>query len=384
MRRKLQCLPGIRSYLLFLSLLAVSFLFLSCQSTKVYVRTYDKVYEDNVLISSFYTEKSENKELKEQKIAYHDLSNLGYIITSSEDNALKTGSQTERVNKRVAHSFTVEKIEEKNQQNDKLVFNLIETRVERGAQQTLYYTNKIGSKTCRIDKNGKILSSFEGDAFNPEDDELFQEIIALCADSIINANKKAIVEKAGKSYKTEEKIETIKVESTPNSGFITYSILGKPFVILGTTAWNLLKCLGYSFYNFTGGYSLVTNTVPDGMSPWKMPSMDTAKEKFNSGKEKNKIQYYPEYHVAFTDNKIFVDTVDQYSLNTFITDSNIVTKRDTHIALTNKLSVSMSASADAEYTAGVVGLIGTGLTIPISGLTWIGGAAVGIASQIQQ
>ena len=47
----------------------------------------------------------------------------------------------------------------------------------------------------------------------------------------------------------------------------------------------------------------------------------------------------------------------------------------------NTLSVNLSAKADANQTASTVGVIGTIITVPVSVVSWIGGAAYGIYAQ---
>ena len=72
------------------------------------------------------------------------------------------------------------------------------------------------------------------------------------------------------------------------------------------------------------------------------------------------------------------------SNSTFVNDDNAVNVSRVAMDYTNEMSVARSAKADAEYTAGVVGLVGTGLTIPIAGLSWVAGFAGGIASKVAE
>ncbi len=373
-------------------------IFVSCVSTRVYVRTNDEVYEDEVLISKTYKETLEGKEKQAQKTFYHDLSNAGFIVTDSKESFSSKGNTEKAVVKKTAHSFTAERSSDSKSSLDTIVFSLIETVstytfIDDGGEfssSISYTTNCIGKKSCKIDKTGKIVSGegtssgFTGDTFSAQDEELFLSVLSLSMDSIAGKTSDKIVEAAGKSYKTSEKIEEISVESYPNGEYIFYSIAGKPFVILGSSLWNLIKCLGYAFYNFSGGYSLLSGTLPEGMSPWKMPSIKTAQQKFSQAKEANKIKYYPEYHLPFTNNTIKVQTVEQESLAAFITAENVEVKRTTIDVLKNTLSVQKSVSSDATYTAGVVGVIGTAVTIPVSVVTWIGGAGVAVLSKIYQ
>ena len=70
------------------------------------------------------------------------------------------------------------------------------------------------------------------------------------------------------------------------------------------------------------------------------------------------------------------------ALSAFLDEKKANIKSETTEHFSNKMVVSRSASADAKYTAGVVGVIGTGTTIPVSVLTWIGGAVVGVMGQM--
>ena len=48
------------------------------------------------------------------------------------------------------------------------------------------------------------------------------------------------------------------------------------------------------------------------------------------------------------------------------------------------MSVSLSSKADAASTAATANIIGTAVTIPISAITWVGGAAIGICGSISK
>ena len=51
-------------------------------------------------------------------------------------------------------------------------------------------------------------------------------------------------ENSATKTRSEICVEKVTVHSTVDSGYLAYSFLGKPFVILGATTWNILKCFG--------------------------------------------------------------------------------------------------------------------------------------------
>lgn len=201
-----------------------------------------------------------------------------------------------------------------------------------------------------------------------------------------NAKELAETSEKNSIAKTRSEIcvEKVTVHSTLNSGYIAYSFLGKPFVILGATTWNILKCFGYAFMNFGGGYNLATgNYSSNNDSVWMLPSYKKSKEKVAVAKENNKIKYYPEYHKAFTNNHIEVDTYNQMfgAESSRLSDSEKIYAIQ-HSEFDNTMSVSLSSKADAASTAATANIIGTAVTIPISVVTWVGGAAIGIVGGI--
>ena len=188
-----------------------------------------------------------------------------------------------------------------------------------------------------------------------------------------------------KRVRTEEFVEKATVESKTNGKYVAYSFLGKPFVWLGTGIWNVLKCFGYAFINFGGGYNLVSGKANSENLAWKLPSYKKSKEKAAAAKEANTIQYYPEYHKPFTDNRIIVDTYDKKIETEQLSfeDAEKI-KSANRVVYGNTMSVSLSAKADAASTSAMAGLVGTAVTIPISVTSWIGGAAAGIFGRIKQ
>ena len=63
-------------------------------------------------------------------------------------------------------------------------------------------------------------------------------------------------------------------------------------------------------------------------------------------------------------------------------DGEVITPIE-HMELANTMEVTRSAKADAAATAAVAGAIGTGVTIPVSVATWIGGAVTGVMAQVK-
>ena len=232
-------------------------------------------------------------------------------------------------------------------------------------------------------KNGEIVMSssdnspvqFTGSTFSGQDLELFEKVSQL----VISQVQKDLNENEDdKSIKkrTENVTERVTVISTSNTNYILYSFLGKPLVIAGATAWNILTCAGYALINFGGGYNLTTGK---GDSLWKLPSFKDSQEKAAIAREENRIKYYPEYHIPFTDNKIIVD---KYDKNIEVEklmgeDAEQITAVE-HQEYDNSMSVSLSAKADAASTAATANLVGTVVTIPVSVVTWVAGAAYGI------
>lgn len=193
-------------------------------------------------------------------------------------------------------------------------------------------------------------------------------------------------EKSAAKKRSEICVEKVTVHSTLNSGYVAYSFLGKPFVILGATTWNILKCFGYAFMNFGGGYNLATgNYSSNNDSVWMLPSYKKSKEKASVAKEINRIKHYPEYHKAFTNNHIEVDTYNQMSgaESSSISDSEKIYAIQ-HSEFDNTMSVSLSSKSDAASTAATANIIGTAVTIPISVVTWVGGAAIGLVGGISK
>jgi len=172
--------------------------------------------------------------------------------------------------------------------------------------------------------------------------------------------------------------EKVTVESTTNGGFVAYTFLGKPFVILGCTTFELLKSCGYAFINFAGGY----NTFTGGEFFWVMPDVKKSKAKAQEYKEKNAIKVYPEYHKVFTDNKTTVTKIT-YEASTIATaEDEMMVSSQEELIYDNTLSVQLCALTDVYQTFGVIGYVGAVVTVPISATTWVLGAIYGIYDTI--
>ena len=219
-----------------------------------------------------------------------------------------------------------------------------------------------------------------------------QEISLIQNETVISSEKTSLKNGKVKSKSIERKSdadesdegtirltksdEKVTVESKTNGGYIAYTFLGKPFVILGCSAWELIKCSGYAFINFLGGYSFAN----DGDTIWVTPDVQKSFATYNKYKEENRIKVYPEYHVPFTDNKIAVSKIT-YEAETVTTNENeMAVSSKEEYEYDNTLSVKKSVSADAHATFGVLGVIGSIITVPVSVCTWVLGAIYGLVS----
>ena len=183
------------------------------------------------------------------------------------------------------------------------------------------------------------------------------------------------LEQSRNSIKMVTNFENIKVESTPNQSYIFYSVVGKPIVITACSAWALLKCAGYALINFGGGYNAVTG----GKVKWMMPNVKKSREKAAAARAANGISAYPEYHLPFTNNHITVQSLNSETANVFSTSKKEVkVLAEQTLEYDNTISVERSAAADANSTSATIGMVGTVVTVPVSAISWVGGAAVGV------
>ena len=173
--------------------------------------------------------------------------------------------------------------------------------------------------------------------------------------------------------------EKAKVDSQTDFSYFFYCIFGKPFVVLGSSCLSLLKCAGYSFINFIGGYR--TMTANDGFF-WIMPDTKKDKMKAEEAKAANEIRY-PEYHKPFTKNQITVKSYTIETNNRFAEDDKVKIIKNEEYHYNNNISVRKSAEADAKATSSIVGWIGTIITVPVSFVSWLFGAIYGFYASIR-
>ena len=361
-------------------LLLLVFCFCSCESTREYVKSQRTLYENDIAVSEEYKSTKDGKIIESKSKRFYDLADVCSFV-EEDDSKIEM------------KAFTAYREQSLKSSDEELVFSLMLYKSIKATNETESYV--LGSKTVKI-SGGKLSSSVDasgttikarGDYFGEEMEKVFNEYLDEMVNFVLAQNDSdGADEEASAEIVTDKKTqevsssERVRVESRPNGKYIFYQAAGKPFVIVGVTAWNLVKCAGYAFINFMGGYNLATG---NGGTLWKLPSYSAARDKAAVAREANKIQHYPEYHIPFTDNHIIVDKFDR--------DISVIALADEgkeeiipieHSEYGTTLSVSRSASADAASTAAVAGLIGTVVTIPVSVVTWVGGAALGIYSEV--
>lgn len=177
--------------------------------------------------------------------------------------------------------------------------------------------------------------------------------------------------------KSEEDMTIVKIDekavvySKTNGGYVAYSFLGKPFIILGCSIWELLKSCGYAFLNIGSG----ARAAQGYKSKIYFPDTKGKLAKAKYYNEQNKITAYPEYHKPFTDNKITVSKVSYAAQTVKVAENEMQVASNETYEIDNTLSVKKSVMADAYATAGVMGVIGAIITMPISVISYIVGAA---------
>ena len=364
-------------FLIFLFVFALC----SCVSTREYMKTQRTLYEDDVAVEEIFELKRDRKVLESRSKKFYDLADVCSKI--EEDKTML-----------VMNSFTAVKEKSSKSANEDVTFSLMEYRADKATNEIQTYV--LGTKIVKV-QNGKVSDTSDsdgnqikarGDTFNDDMEKFFNENLEKMVSFMFTENESNEEEESIKITKDKKRQEVansekVLVESTPNENYIFYSIVGKPFVIAGVTTWNVLKCAGYALFNFVGGYNLVTGSSSGRI--WMLPSYKKSKEKAVAAKEANKIQHYPEYHLPFTDNHIIVDKYDRdISVLTLANEGAEEIVPIEHNEFGTTMSVSRSAAADAASTAAVAGLIGTVVTIPVSVVTWIGGAAMGIWAGTQK
>lgn len=356
----------------------------SCMSTRVYEKTSKELYEGNVLIEKSEVLTLDGKEKNSSSEKFYDFSDV-YSKAEEDDKSIRY------------HTFTGLSQKSSKKDYDSIDISLMEYVVDKSTGEILSYNQ--GTRNVRI-KDGKIVKQnvgtssgiiyveASGEEFSePYESALKEEILTYLTKDKNDADEVSEEsESSAGNLKSVTNIERVTVESSPNGKFIAYSIIGKPFVIAGSSAWNLVKCAGYALINFAGGYNMSSGkSSSNNMKIWYMPSYKAAKAKAAEAKANNGIKYYPEYHLPFTNNHIKVEKFDR-DIHVVVTSdgqAETITPIET-FEYDNTISVERSAKADAASTAATADLIGTAVTIPVSVGTWIGGFAIGIYGQFQK
>ena len=235
----------------------------------------------------------------------------------------------------------------------------------------------VGFRVARNASLSELAKLVHSDSDSAELDVCFANAVKLvykdsAVSSFINSVKDETSYTRLRDYSSSEKVT---VKSKLNVGYVLYTFLGKPFVVVGATVYNLTKCAAFATVNFIGGYLSIAHSE-NGLV-WMMPDVKKAKQNAALARENNGIKYYPEYHKAFTNNHIAVEAFS----NTIDQNGNVVNTKQSY-SYDNSISVKRSISADANATASVIGVAGTALTIPVSAVTWVGGAVFGMYSVI--
>lgn len=367
---------------LLFSALLISFFFCSCESTRVYVKSQSLFYDDNKLVEESgavtridYKDKSA-KQIKKQKDVenytrhFYDFSDEYNFVEGETNNSI--------------HSFTVNKDQSSKKKYDIITFTLIETPDTSSAEKKESYV--LGQRKVKF-KKGKASKPVKTGKFTEEDEALYQKIstelfsrLNTQKDSDKASDISGSSTSAGK-MRTENCTERITVESKTNGKYVAYTFLGKPFVLIGASVWNVIKCGGYAVINFFGGYSFVMGSNDPF---WLMPSYGEAKQDAEIAREVNRIKYYPEYHIPFTNNHITVDKFNrEIEVEKLFSEGAEEITAVEHYEYDNTMAVSLSAKADAASTAATAGLVGTVITIPVSGASWVFGAIAGIAQSLE-
>lgn len=360
-----RALPFLLALIVFLS---------SCQSTRVYVKSQSLFYDNDTIVEerssvTRYDYKDKNgtvsekqKEVEAYTKTYYDFSD-NYIITEKDNS------------KKLVHYFLAEREITSRKGKDTVTFYLIETEVSQ--KQKSGTTKVLGQKKVNYSKG--VFKDFSSTIeFTKAEEELYKTVSEKFLQQLNKSGEEEGTLDNSLRLRTENSTEKITVVSNTNGSYIAYSFLGKPFVIAGASVWNVLKCFGYAVINFMGGYAFF-----DGYSDdfWLMPSYSASKAKADAAKEANSIKYYPEYHIPFTNNHI---TVDKYNRDVEVKkilgeDAENITAVE-HYEYDNTMSVTLSAETDAVSTAAVAGVVGTVITIPVSGASWIMGFVAAAAN----
>lgn len=350
------------------------FFLASCKTTEnTYIKTKNCLYENDVLVREEVKATKDGQIIDARTRSVHDFSKAFSTAYSDES-------------KNLVYAFSVQKTKTFGEPYETVDFNLIEYyETKNGIKETVIGTRCMrmqNNKYIYFKDNRKKMVRDMGDHFPAEFEEAFVKIAADFEASLNAVAPEEEDEDEKNSSQSKNESEKIIVKSTPNQSYIVYQFAGKPFVIAGAAAWNILKCAGYACINFIGGYNAASGNV-NGML-WMLPSWKKSKEKAEAAKEANKVKYYPEYHIPFTNNHIIIEKYDRDISVVAVAgeDAEIITPIERY-EYDQSISVERSAAADAASTAAFAGMVGTAVTIPVSVITWVGGAATGIYAQTQ-
>ena len=352
-------------------------IFCSCQSTRVYIKEHEEFYQDDILIEDKASvtkydykdadcQKFQKKKVMSEEISHtYNVSDTYNVVSTEKD-------------KEIVHAFLVDSKKTEKSKKENFNFKLVEAERQN---EKLTNINVIGTREAKF-KKGKF-SKKKGRKFKKPDEALFKNVVANLENQIKNKDSDDdISEQTSQNITRKNYSERIQINSKPNGSYIFYTIAGKPFVIIGAATWNVVRCAGYSVINFLGGYAAVTSN--GNAVYWKLPSYSKSKDKAYLAKEANKIKYYPEYHLPFTNNHIIVDKYEKnINVENLTAEGREQIEVAEHMEYDNTMSVKRSSKADAASTAATGGLIGTVVTIPVSVTSWVGGAVFGIAAQLQ-
>lgn len=165
--------------------------------------------------------------------------------------------------------------------------------------------------------------------------------------------------------------------------YTAYWFFGKPFVIVGSSVYNLGKCAGCACLNFLGGFSFVTKAYEDknsiifghllGGKIWFSPSVSEAYDNYKVAKKKAVVQL-PEYHKKFCKEKITIEVFESFSDNyRFSSKTNQLKVKERNV-YDNSISLSSTVMEDAYMTSAIMRVAGNVVTLPVAAATWLCGS----------
>ena len=164
----------------------------------------------------------------------------------------------------------------------------------------------------------------------------------------------------------------ITVISETDYKFIAYSFFVKPFIIAGASAVSFGKCLFYASTVF------IFSSIDYFPEWWEGLTFNykEEKEKMIDARAENEIQFYPEFHKAFTKNHIIVEkTVSKTSAYKTKNEKTVVVSYERY-EYDNSIYVSREIKKDFYSTIYVVKHIGNVITIPVVIVSCVAGTLV--------